>query len=76
MTFENINLRCKDCRFWWPTAEGTGHDPSRDRSLLGQCRRRSPPAASVDKPDYDRHYPSWATTKREDWCGEHEHILH
>ena len=36
----------------------------------------APPAASVDKPDYGRHYPSWATTKREDWCGEHEHILH
>ena len=24
-------------------------------------------------PDHGRHYPAWATTKRDDWCGEHEH---
>jgi len=73
MSWENKNLRCRDCKFWWPTAEAAGHEPSRDRSILGQCRRHAPPAMFNDLPDHARHYPSWATTKRDDWCGEHQH---
>jgi hypothetical protein len=25
-------------------------------------------------PDHAHRYPAWATTKRDDWCGEHQHI--
>jgi hypothetical protein len=74
MTFENKNMRCRSCRFWWPTAEVTDHEPHRERSILGQCRRHAPPAHITDLPDHGRHYPSWATTTREDWCGEHQHV--
>jgi hypothetical protein len=74
MTFENKNMRCRSCRFWWPTPEGTDHEPHRERSILGQCRRHAPPAVVADLPDHGRHYPSWTTTKRDDWCGEHQHI--
>jgi hypothetical protein len=28
----------------------------------------------ADLPDHSRHYPAWATTKRDDWCGEHQHL--
>jgi len=76
MSYENKNLRCRDCRFWWPIADGAGSEPTRDRSIFGQCRRYAPPASVGDLPDHGRHYPSWAATKRDDWCGEHEHVLH
>jgi hypothetical protein len=74
MTFENRNLRCRGCRFWWPIGEATGNEPVRERAILGQCRRYAPPAAVADLPDHTRHYPFWATTKRDDWCGDHEHM--
>jgi hypothetical protein len=32
------------------------------------------PRAVAALPDHGRHYPAWSTTKRDDWCGEHEHI--
>jgi hypothetical protein len=73
MTFENKNLRCFNCRAWWPTGEGAGREASRERSILGQCRRYAPPAQTADLPDHTRHHPSWATTKRDDWCAEHQH---
>ena len=73
MTFENKNLRCNHCRFWWPTGEATGNEPSRERSILGQCRRRAQTPLITDLPDHGRHYPAWPTTKRDDWCGEHGH---
>lgn len=73
MSWDNKNLRCRDCKFWWPTAEAAGGEPSRERSILGQCRRHAPPTLLADLPDHARHYPSWATTKRDDWCGEHMH---
>lgn len=75
MTWDNKNLRCRDCRFWWPTAEGTGNEPSRERSLLGQCRRHAPPALVADQSDHVRHSPAWVSVKRDDWCGEHQHVL-
>jgi hypothetical protein len=28
----------------------------------------------VDLPDHAHRYPAWSTTKRDDWCGEHQHI--
>ncbi len=43
MTFENKNLRCRGCRFWWPTGEGAANEPLRERAILGQCRRHAPP---------------------------------
>jgi len=73
MAWENKNLRCHDCKYWWPTAEAAGAEPSRERSILGQCRRHAPPALIADLPDHSRRYPAWATTKRDDWCGEHSH---
>jgi hypothetical protein len=75
MTFEHKNMRCRTCRFWWPIAEGADREPMRERAILGQCRHQSPPAQTVDLPDHARHYPSWATTKRDDWCGAHEHVV-
>jgi hypothetical protein len=74
MTFENRNMRCRTCRFWWPVAEAAGKEPSREHAILGQCRRIAPPAQLAELPDHGRHYPSWATTKRDDWCGEHQHM--
>jgi len=74
MSWENKNLRCHDCRFWWPAPEAAGKEPNRERSLLGQCRRHAPPAMVFDQPDHVRHYPAWVSTKREDWCGEHSHL--
>jgi hypothetical protein len=73
MSWENKNLRCRDCKFWWPTAEGATSEPSRERSILGQCRRYAPPTLIGDLPDHARRYPAWATTKRDDWCGDHQH---
>jgi hypothetical protein len=74
MTFENKNMRCRTCRFWWPTAEAAGNEAIRERSILGQCRRFAPPAQVAELPDHGRHYPSWATTKRDEWCGDHQHM--
>jgi hypothetical protein len=74
MAFENKNQRCRNCRFWWPTAEGADHEPNRERSIFGQCRFNAPPAVVADLPDHARRYPVWSTTKREDWCGQHQHI--
>ena len=74
MTFENKNMRCRSCRFWWPLAEAAGKEADRQHAILGQCRRYAPPAQITDLPDHGRHYPSWATSKRDDWCGEHQHM--
>jgi hypothetical protein len=73
MSWENKNLRCRDCKYWWPTVEGTGNEPSRERSIMGQCRRHAPPPSILDLPDHGKRYPGWATTKRDDWCGDHAH---
>jgi hypothetical protein len=74
MSFENKNLRCRNCRFWWPTADVDGQEPVRARAIIGVCRRHAPPALVGDLPDRARHYPAWASTKRDDWCGEHQHL--
>ena len=73
MSWDNKNLRCHDCRFWWLVAESSGGEPRREHSILGQCRRHAPPVLIVDLPEHTRRYPSWASTKRDDWCGEHQH---
>jgi len=70
--FENTNLRCRNCKYWWPTAEG-GNAPNREHAVFGQCRCNAPPALIVDLPDHKARYPSWAVTKRDDWCGQHVH---
>jgi hypothetical protein len=69
-----VERKHDDCRFWGATAGGTGNEPNRERSIFGQCRRHAPPPFITDLPDHGRHYPAWATTKRDDWCGEHQHI--
>ena len=53
--------------------KAAGKEPDRQHSILGQCRRHAPPALIGDLPDHTRHYPAWATVKRDDWCGEHQH---
>jgi hypothetical protein len=73
MSWQNKNLRCRNCKFWWPVAEGS-NEPSHDHSTHGQCRRHAPPAAVHDSAEQTRSYPGWATTKRDDWCGEHSHV--
>jgi len=73
MSWDNRNLRCFNCKSWWPVGEGAGNEPSRQHSVFGQCRRYAPPAHLADAPDHGRHYPSWATSKRDDWCNEHTH---
>ena len=73
MSWENKNLRCFDCRFWQPGKEVAGGEVSRQRSIFGQCRRHAPPTLLVDLPDHGKRYPAWSTTKRDDWCGEHQH---
>jgi hypothetical protein len=73
MSFDNKNLRCRNCTFWWPTSEG-GHDASRERSVFGQCRRHAPPTLVLDLPDHAVRYPGWPSTKRDDWCGDHVHV--
>jgi hypothetical protein len=55
MTFENKNMQCSSCRFWWPTGEATGNEPICEHSILDQCRRYAPPAQVTDLPDHGRH---------------------
>ena len=73
MSWENKNLRCFNCMFWSPTAEAAGGEASRQKSILGQCRRHAPPTLVIDLPDHGKRYPAWSITKRDDWCGEHQH---
>jgi len=73
MSWENKNLRCSDCKFWWPTGTA-GAEPIRRVAIFGRCRRSAPPSMVGDLPDHSPKYPVWATTKRDDWCGEHEHL--
>ena len=73
MTFENKNLRCNHCRFWWPTAEGAGNEPTANARSSGSAGATRAVADLADLPDHGRHYPSWATSKRDDWCGDHQH---
>jgi hypothetical protein len=75
MTWENRNLRCRNCRFWWPLPEASGSEPHRERATFGQCRRHAPPVLASDLPDHSRHHPGWISTKRDDWCGEHQHVM-
>jgi hypothetical protein len=71
MSWDNKNLS-SNYKSWWPTPEGAGAQPSRERSILGQCRRHAPPTMVFDLPDHGKRYPGWSTTKRDDWCGDHE----
>jgi hypothetical protein len=71
--YENKNLRCRNCRFWWPTAE-SGGTPNREQAVFGQCRFDAPPVQSTDLPDHKTRYPAWTSTKRDDWCGKHMHV--
>jgi hypothetical protein len=67
-------MQCSSCRFWWPSGEATGNEPIREHSIFDQCRRYGLPAQITDLPDHGRHSPSWTTTKRDDWCGDHQYI--
>ena len=70
--FENKNLRCRNCRLWWPTADGGGV-AEREHAIFGQCRFEAPPIIMTELPDHKVRYPAWASTKRDDWCGKHVH---
>lgn len=75
MSWDNRNLRCRNCTYWWPVTEGENSEPHRERSDFGQCRRHAPPTTVGEPADHGRHYPCWAVTKRDDWCGEHVHVV-
>ena len=67
MTYENSNLRCRNCTFWWPLADDKPEKHLREHAKRGQCRRHAPPAmAAADQ--------EWAIVHNDDWCGEHAHI--
>jgi len=70
--FENRNSRCRNCRFWWPTAEAGTAD--REHAIFGQCRVDAPGALVSDLPEHKVRYVAWASTKRDDWCGRHMHV--
>jgi hypothetical protein len=72
MSFETATLRCRNCKFWWPLADGD-HPANRQRSPRGACRRYAPPALLKESGVATEQYPSWAITLKEDWCGEHLH---
>jgi hypothetical protein len=72
MSFENARLRCRNCKFWWPLAD-EGHQPSRQGSSHGQCRRHAPPALLREEESSSAPHPFWAVTSKDDWCGEHMH---
>jgi len=66
MSFENKHLRCRNCKYWWPT--GDPHDEHlREHAMRGQCRRHAPPPVAADQ--------EWAFTQHDDWCGEHSHVM-
>jgi hypothetical protein len=71
--FENKNQRCRNCRYWWPTGE-TGNEVTREHAIFGQCRCHGPPVLAAELPDHKVRYPAWASTKRDDWCGEHANL--
>jgi hypothetical protein len=64
--YENTNLRCRNCKFWWPIADQQVDLHLRMHATRGQCRRHAPPPASVEA--------IWPNVRNEDWCGEHVHI--
>jgi len=73
MTWENKKLRCADCKFWWPTGTGSS-EPTRKEAIFGRCRRCSPVTMIIELPDHSPRYAVWASTKRDEWCGEHQHL--
>jgi len=66
MTYENPNLRCRNCKFWWPLPDERPVEHLRQYATRGQCRRHAPPAGGSDQ--------DWAVVKPDDWCGEHTHV--
>jgi hypothetical protein len=66
MSYENKALRCRNCRFWWPLADGLPETNLRQHAKRGQCRRHAPPPVSSEI--------EWAFVQTTDWCGEHSHV--
>jgi hypothetical protein len=66
MTYENSSLRCRNCKFWWPLADGQPDKHLREHAMRGQCRRHAPPPVAADQ--------EWAFVQSDDWCGEHLHV--
>jgi hypothetical protein len=64
--YENTNLRCRNCKFWWPKDEGRPDPHLRMHAALGQCRRHPPTLTAVER--------AWAIVHSDDWCGDHAHI--
>ena len=71
MSFDNPTLRCRNCKYWWPSplenlAETQQADKYlRQHAIRGQCRRHAPP------PGVDLE---WTFVRADDWCGEHRHF--
>jgi hypothetical protein len=65
MSWDNRNLRCYDCKFWWP--EDEDDERARERSGHGQCRRRcwsrgrwgDPPNRPRPKPNRRGSWRRW-----------------
>jgi hypothetical protein len=66
MSYENKNLRCRNCRFWWPMVEERADQHPREHATRGQCRRHAPQPVAIE--------PIWAITQSSEWCGEHSHV--
>ena len=73
MSFDNKSLRCRNCRFWWPIAEGA-QAASREHTARGQCRRHAPLAAASEGERTAPLRPVWAVVLAEEWCGDHVHV--
>jgi len=73
MTFENKNMRCHDCKFWWPISE-SDREPTRSSAIFGECRYDAPSASIQELPEHKTRYAFWVATKRDDWCGRHERL--
>jgi hypothetical protein len=67
MSYEQTNLRCRNCRFWWPLVDAEQSvDHARTQAARGQCRCHAPPASGADQ--------GWAIVRCDDWCGVHSHV--
>jgi hypothetical protein len=66
MSYENANLRCRNCKFWWPTADSHPDPHLRLHATHGQCRRHAPLPTAAER--------EWAIVHSDDWCGEHLHV--
>ena len=73
MSFNSSNLRCYNCKFWWPLPEPGQHERP-EKSARGSCRRHAPPGLLTEEEHPAPRYAAWVIVSRDDWCGEHVHL--